>query len=102
MLTVVQDDLERPPGQVGDDELHGRARRKGAGEAGCGRPESAGHRRRNALGFGNACQVDEPGSVWVLFAQGRGRLQRKAGLAHSTGTDQGHQPARADNLLQFF
>ena len=102
MLTVVQDDQERPPGQVTDDELYGRARRKGGGEAGYGRPESAGHRRRNALGFGNAGQVDEPGPVSVLFAERGGRLQRKAGLAHSTGTDQGHQPARADNLLQFF
>ncbi len=76
VLTVVQDDQERPPGQVADDELHGRAGRRGAGKAGYGRPESAGHRRCNALGFGHAGQVDEPGPVPVLVAQGGGHFER--------------------------
>ena len=52
------------------------------------------------LGLGDARELDQPGPVPVLFAQCGGRLYRQPGLAHPTGTDQRHQPARADRLAQ--
>ena len=63
-------------------------------------PRARGHGRRHAIGLGDAGQLDQPGAVWVLLAQRGGRLHRQPGLAHSSGTDQRHQPVRADRLAQ--
>ena len=101
VLAVVEDDDERLPGQVADDHLHRRRRRVGAAEGGCARPEGAGHRRRHPLGLGDAGQLDQPGTVPVLFAERGGGLYSQSGLAHPTRADQRHQPAAADRLCQF-
>ena len=98
VLAVVEDDDERLPGEVADDHLHGRCRRAGAAEGGCARPEGAGHRRRHPLGLGDAGQLDQPGTVPVLFAEPAGGLYSQSGLAHPTRADQRHQPAAADRL----
>ena len=100
VFTVVEDDQKRPPGQVAHDELHRRVRRRRANEAGRGHPECAGHSRRNPVGLGDVRELDQPGPVSVLLAQCGGQLYRQSGLAHPTGTDQRHQPARADRLAQ--
>ena len=77
--------------------------------AGCGlaerrraRPERAGHGRRHPVGFGDAGQLDQPGAIWVLGAQGGGRLHRQAGLARPARAGQRHEPAGADRLAQLF
>ena len=71
VLAVVQDDHKRPPGQEAHDELHRRVRRRRANEAGHGRPECAGHRRRNPLGLGDARELDQPDPVPVLVGAAR-------------------------------
>ena len=58
-----------------------------ADPGGCGLPSadatapSAGHGRPSPVGRGDAGELDEPGAVLVLGAQGGGGLHRQAGLA---------------------
>ena len=67
---------------------------------GRGRPERAGHGRRNPFGLGDAGQLDQPGAIPVFLAEGGGHLHRQSGLADPAGADQRHQPAGANRLAQ--
>ena len=83
MLAVVEDDDERASGQVAHDKVGGRSRRPSAREGGGARPERRRRGRRHPVGLGHAGQLDQPGAVPVLVAQGGGRLDRQSGLARA-------------------
>ena len=72
----------------------------GASQRGRRGPERTGDGRRNTFGLGDAGQLDQPGTVSVLFAEGGSDLHRQSGLADPAGTDQRHQPAGAHRLAQ--
>ena len=74
----------------------------GLGEGRGGRAERAGHGRPDPVGRGDAGQLDQPGAVWVLGAQGGGSLHRQAGLARPARAGQCHEPAGADRLAHLF
>ena len=102
MLAVVQDNDQRPSGQVAHDELHGRSRRLRAAERRRHRAERAGHGPPDPAGRGDAGELDQPGAVWVPGAQDGGGLHRQAGLARPARASQRHQPAGPDRPEQLF
>ena len=102
MLAVVKDNDQAPSGQVTHDKLHGRCRRLRAPERRRHRPERAGHGLPDPAGLGDAGELDQPGAIWVLGAQGSGRLHRQPGLARPARASQRHQAAGADRPEQPF
>jgi len=99
VFAVVENEDQRPSGQVPHDELCGRSGRLKARERGRGRPERGGG-RHHPVGLGDTGQLDEPGTVGVLLAQRGGRLHREAGLARPARAGQRDEPARANRLAQ--
>ncbi len=104
VFAVVEDDKERPPGEVAGDELGRRPRGLGVTQSRPHGSERAGRSRGDPFGIGHASQFDQPDAARVLFLQaGRGR-ERQSGLAHPTGSDQCDQAAGGNgfaNLFQF-
>jgi len=100
VFAVVENEDQRPSGQVPHDELCGRSGRLKARERGRGRPERGGGGRHHPVGLGDTGQLDEPGTVGVLLAQRGGRLHREAGLARPARAGQRDEPARANRLAQ--
>ena len=61
--------MQRPPGEVVVDEIHGRSRRMGASQCRCSGPKRASHDRRDPFGLGDAGQLHQPGAISVFLAE---------------------------------
>jgi len=100
VLAVVEDDDQRASGQVAHDQVRSRSHRLSASDGSGARPERGGRGRRHPAGPGHGGQLDQPGAVRVVFAQGGGRLHRQAGLARAARAGQRDEPAGADRRTQ--